>query len=313
MKLKLPDLGSEVDFGLGGELSYSANHDYFRSCINVLQRHGYRFSSGYDCVINSDIPINAGTSSSSALTVSWLHFLSLVSDTPTALSTEGIGRFAYEAEVLEFSGAGGMMDQYSTAFGGLIFLESNPHIAITPLKANLGQFVLGNSLESKPTQGILARVKSEITQAATAARRAYPDFSYHKTSMDELHSLEYRLEPRQFAVLEATFINRDLTLAARDVLLKEDVDHQKLGHLLTRHQEPLRDALGISTPKIDLMIEHALKAGALGAKINGSGGGGCMFAYAPDNAKEVAEAVGKLGEAMIITVDEGTRRESGNA
>ncbi|MEP0823197.1 MAG: GHMP kinase, partial [Ignavibacterium sp.] len=61
------------------------------------------------------------------------------------------------------------------------------------------------------------------------------------------------------------------------------------------------------------MIDAALKAGALGAKINGSGGGGCMFAYAPDNADRVAEAVGALGEAMVVSIDEGTRREPADA
>jgi galactokinase len=124
-----------------------------------------------------------------------------------------------------------------------------------------------------------------------------------------LRELKQNLEPKRLAVLEATLINRDLTLEARDLLLNDNVDHEKLGKLLTEHQGPLRDVLGISTPKIDSMIEQALKAGALGAKINGSGGGGCMFAYAPENAEEVAEAIGKVGEAMIITVDEGTRRE----
>jgi galactokinase len=57
------------------------------------------------------------------------------------------------------------------------------------------------------------------------------------------------------------------------------------------------------------MIEASLAAGALGAKINGSGGGGCMYAYAPDNdnAQTVAEAIEREGgKAYIINVDGGT-------
>jgi galactokinase len=57
------------------------------------------------------------------------------------------------------------------------------------------------------------------------------------------------------------------------------------------------------------MLRAALDAGALGGKINGSGGGGCMFAYAPNNPGEVVEAIEKVGgKAYIITVDKGTTK-----
>ena len=57
-------------------------------------------------------------------------------------------------------------------------------------------------------------------------------------------------------------------------------------------------------------MNAALAAGALGGKINGSGGGGCMFVYAPLHAEEVAAAIaGEGGKSYIITVDSGTREE----
>ncbi|MFC2133169.1 GHMP kinase, partial [Bacteroidota bacterium] len=58
------------------------------------------------------------------------------------------------------------------------------------------------------------------------------------------------------------------------------------------------------------MIDAAISAGALGAKINGSGGGGCMFAFAPNNALKVLEAVKKIsGEAFIVQISGGTKIE----
>jgi galactokinase len=55
------------------------------------------------------------------------------------------------------------------------------------------------------------------------------------------------------------------------------------------------------------MIDAALHAGAYGAKINGSGGGGCMFAYAPENSEKVKSAIeNEGGETYIVAVDEGT-------
>ncbi len=59
------------------------------------------------------------------------------------------------------------------------------------------------------------------------------------------------------------------------------------------------------------MIETSLGSGALGAKINGSGGGGCIFAYAPGKSKEVAEALQKLGARTYeVKMDEGVRVET---
>ena len=56
------------------------------------------------------------------------------------------------------------------------------------------------------------------------------------------------------------------------------------------------------------MIDSANEAGAVGCKINGSGGGGCMFAYAPGKASKVADAIESVGgKAFLINADEGTK------
>ncbi|MHA2426264.1 MAG: hypothetical protein ACXAEF_15860 [Candidatus Thorarchaeota archaeon] len=54
------------------------------------------------------------------------------------------------------------------------------------------------------------------------------------------------------------------------------------------------------------MIDAARDAGALGCKINGSGGGGTMLAFAPGKEKEVAEAIRNAGgEAHIARIGQG--------
>jgi len=64
----------------------------------------------------------------------------------------------------------------------------------------------------------------------------------------------------------------------------------------------------VSTPKIEAMMDAASNTGALGGKINGSGGGGCMFAYAPAHPEKVAEAIEQAGgKAYIVHSDNGTR------
>ena len=94
---------------------------------------------------------------------------------------------------------------------------------------------------------------------------------------------------------EASLRNRDLTAEAFELLKQKHPDSQKIGKLLNEHHALLRYNFARSTPKIDMMIDAALKAGALGCKVNGSGGGGTMLALAPECEEKVAEAIRSAG------------------
>ncbi|TDJ01946.1 MAG: GHMP kinase [Caldithrix sp.] len=308
INLDLPDIGERNSFSIASDIAYTEDKDYFKSVVNVLLRKGLTFSAGFDCTVKGDIPINAGTSSSSALVVTWVNFLAQMSDQAVQLSEEEIAEFAYQAEVLEFSQAGGMMDQYSTALGGTIFLDSRPKIDIERLPADLKTFVLGDSEEAKDTQEILGRVKERVFEIVRRLKKKRPGFSLGGIRREDVYEFAEDLSPEQLELLHGTVRNYEITLDAKEILLQTSLNHNRLGSLLNQHQSILRDVLKISTPKIDRMIAAALEAGAYGAKINGSGGGGCMFAYAPHNSQQVLQAIERAGgKSWLVNVDEGTR------
>ena len=310
VNISMPDISEEVSFKIGSELSYTKERDYLRSSLNIVLREGYTFSSGFDCLIHGDIPINAGASSSSALIVSWINFLLHMSDQSVSLPVEEIAYLAYKAEVLEFAEPGGMMDHYSTAVGGVIGLSSYPNIQLSKINTELGALVLGNSGEPKDTKFILARVKKGVIKIVDELKKQFPQFSLQDIKIDELGSFKNSLSDEQYELLYGTVRNRDITREALTLLGKKPLDHKLLGNLLNEHQAVLRDVLKISTPKIDSMIKAALDAGAYGAKINGSGGGGTMFAYAPENPKKVLEAIDQIAtETYIVYSDKGTQAE----
>lgn len=310
VSINLPDIESRIDFDLETVIPYIQKRDYFRSAVNVLQRMGYTFSSGISAEVRGNIPINSGTSSSSALLCTWVHFLIKSCDQKPQLTKSEIAEIAYKAEVVEFNEAGGMMDQYSTAVGDIIYLESVPKIHIEFLKPKIGTFVLGDSQEPKDTQKILSWVKFEMLAIIDKIKAVDPLFSLHTAPTDSIEKYKYLFDSQHFDLLKGNISDRDILLEAKAMMETDHLDDNKLGELLNLHQANLRDAKRISTPKINRMIEASLNAGALGAKINGSGGGGCMFAYAPNNPEKVAEAILKEGgKAYIITVDEGTRVE----
>lgn len=314
--LHLPDLGTKEEFSLDATFPYVKPRDYFRSTINVVKRKGLTFSKGFEATIHGNIPINSGTSSSSALIVSWAHFLDKLSDNPLNFSKKELGEIANAAEVLEFGEPGGMMDNYSTAIGNVIYLESTPVIKVEALTPKLGTFVLGDSLEPKDTLGIIARCRYGMEEVIKIVSDHDASFSIFTTPAEKLADYKSLLSNDQLGLLRANIEDRDILIEGKALLIDSAQNHasqnfdKHFGGLLYKHYQNLRDHKRTSTPKIERMMNAALGAGALGGKINGSGGGGCMFAYAPTHAEEVAEAIERAGgKSYIITVDEGTRIE----
>lgn len=74
----------------------------------------------------------------------------------------------------------------------------------------------------------------------------------------------------------------NLVIEAKEALLKED--WVKLGYLMDKNQEMLR-ILGVSSSKLESLIAASKRAGALGSKISGAGGGDNIIALVKDEGK----------------------------
>ncbi len=78
-----------------------------------------------------------------------------------------------------------------------------------------------------------------------------------------------------------------------------DKDWERLGTLMDYNQSYLED-LGVSSDKLNIMIDAAKKAGAYGAKLSGAGGGDCMIALvSAETESEVSKAITKAGGEII--------------
>lgn len=89
-------------------------------------------------------------------------------------------------------------------------------------------------------------------------------------------------------------------LTAEGVLALQRSDWPQLGRLMSLNQGILAE-LGLSTAKLDRIIAAALAAGALGAKLTGAGGGGCIIALVQDaSAAKVKAALSTFGPVYDI-------------
>ncbi|MFQ5721189.1 MAG: mevalonate kinase, partial [Candidatus Aminicenantales bacterium] len=309
-KIDLPDINERDEFLLGQELSYRHERDYLRSTVNILLREGIVPERGWGCSITGSIPINSGTASSSALVVAWTKFLLEAAKDPLADNLQVLAELSFKAEVEEFKEPGGKMDHFSSSLGGIISLYFSPRLKINKFKTSLQEFVLADSLEKKDTTGLLSYIKNNVLQALASLRKKIKNFSLNSPLTLETSAEIAKLKEEKKRLLLGILLTRDLTTEAIRTFRAKDFDHQHFGNLLNRQHQILRDYLHISTPKIEEMTKTALQAGALGAKINGSGGGGCIFAYAPQKANKVAKALEKLGaKAYIVKMDQGVWRE----
>jgi galactokinase len=292
------DLDTIDDFSLDAEIQYRTQRDYIRSAFNVMARNGISPRHGWDLLVRGTIPIAAGLSSSSAMTVGAIRAIAEMSE--ESLPSEELALRAYDSEVAEFGESGGTMDHYASAVGGVIHVNTVEN-RVTKLAAELESFVIGDSGEQKEdTVGDLRYIRTTVEAEYEKIEHKIQSFDRRTTPVDRVYELQQSAPSKERNMAEATLRNRDLTNRAVRLLSVPEPDNVELGRMLKEHHEILRDDFGRSTPKIERMITAAYDAGALGCKINGSGGGGSMMAYAVGCEQEVAAAIERAGGTAYI-------------
>jgi len=297
------DLDTSDEFSLDDEIQYRTQRDYIRSAFNVMARRGISPMQGWNLQVRGTIPIAAGLSSSSAMAVGAIKAILEMSG--ENMSPQEVALRAYDAEVAEFGESGGTMDHYASSIGGIIHVNTLDH-KVTTLPAKLDTFVIGDSGEKKDTVGDLRYIRTTVEEEYKKIGKQIESFDRRLTSISLVSELRQSEPSKERRMAEATLRNRDLTKRAFRLLSEPSLEGIEFGKMLTEHHEILRDELERSTSKIERLITAAYDAGALGCKINGSGGGGSMMAYTEGDEHGVASAVERAGGiAYIVKVGSG--------
>ncbi len=308
--IKMPDINLERIIDLDNDIIQVVKGDHFLSALKVLKRYNCVPNFGYDITIVGELPINAGTSSSSAVVISWVQFL-LEAFGPKHLATRAtISQIAYEAEVVEHGAPGGKMDHYSIGIGSVIFLETGDDFAFQIFDRPISGLIIGESGIPKETIGLLGDLKEKTWLAIHSVKAELRDFELKSANWADLKRYLNYVPDRLQNYFKAAITNHDITKKALAELSKNEPDYQTIGKLMTEHHNVLKNLLRITVPKIDKMVNAALGAGAFGVKIVGSGGGGCIVALAPKGKEQqVIDAIINAGgkNAYQVEVDLGAR------
>jgi len=304
----LPDINSERRFSIDEGFDVLDPGDFFGSTIRSVKKYGCIADMGYTITIQGNIPVNAGVSSSSAIVVAWCSFLLNTFGCNREITSEFIAQVAYEAEVLEHNSPGGKMDQYTIGIGNIIFIETGDHFNYQLIGKELDGLVLGESGLTKDTLGLLRSVKTNALKAIEIVKEQHSSFNIETATLKDYKEYSFLLSKELKPFFYAAIQNHLITKKALVGLKKEPVNLKEIGKLINDHHAILRDELKITVPRIDAMIEAALDAGAYGAKIVGSGGGGCIVAISPKGKEiEISQAIKNAGgkDAYPVLVAEG--------
>jgi galactokinase len=310
IKIHMPDIHeSRIIYLNENFTSKTGEIDFLLAGLRVVKKVGCHPNKGFVATIKSEIPLNAGVSSSSALVVGWIHLLLELFGADVKVESELIARLAYEAEVLEHNSPGGKMDQYTISLGHLLYLETGDSLQFQTFEQPLSHMILVESGIPKETLGTLRNIRALSQEAIELVREFNPNFILEDCSLEEMET-NLKILPKQLQpYFRAAITNHDITQKALNILRKDHLDLITLGALMSQHHRVLKELLNVSHPSIDKILDIALDQGAYGGKIVGSGGGGCaVILTAAKFEHNIIDALLKSGvkNAYPIAVSSGT-------
>ncbi len=254
-------------------------HPAVRECLKFM-----RIKQGIEMVHTSDLPARSGIGSSSAFTIGFLNAL-------YALAGRMVGkrRLASNAIYVEQDVVGesvGSQDQVAASFGGFNRIEFNgkENFIVQPVTLN----------------------RKRITELQNHLMFFFTGFS---RTASEIVVEQIRNTASKSTELKNM---REMVDEAVEILNNSNENIEGFGRLLDDSWQLKRSLSSrVSTDAVDDMYEVALKAGAIGGKLCGAGGGGFMLLFVPprkqrqvrkalDNFLHVPFSFETLGSQIIV-------------
>lgn len=212
---------------------------------------------------NTVFPRSLGLGSSSAVTVATIYGLSKLFLTPE-LENKELFDLAFTT-VKNVQGVGSGFDVAAAIYGGVIYYKNRGEI-INPLTYEQLPIVVGYTGTKADTVSMVQKVAEKKNENTMAVNLIFNNIA-------------------------------DLVERAKIALFEQN--WETLGSLMNLDQEYLAQ-LGVSTDRLEKMIQEAKQAGAYGAKLSGAGGGDCMIALvSKEKQAAVKEAIQQVGGQII--------------
>ncbi len=234
------------------------HHPVVRECFRYLG-----IERDIEIQYTADLPARTGMGSSSSFTVCLLH--SLYTHKGEVVSKRRLAEEAVHIEQEILKERVGSQDQFGAAIGGLqrIQFGTDGHIDCEPIP------LTSDKLEALGRNLIL--FYTGLTRTAHEVLREQIDKTKSGNLDDQLHRLGALVDPAVDAVLAGKFDTFGEILDC-GWAIKQSLSSQ------------------IANSQISEWYERAKSAGAIGGKLLGAGGGGCLLFYAPESTHDAIRA-----------------------
>ncbi len=249
-------------------------HPAIKNAMQMLDMHEIRLT------YESDLPARSGLGTSSSFAVGMLNAFHALKGKYADKK-----RLADEAIYLERTlcqEAGGWQDQIAASFGGLNRIDFN-----------------SDGYEVSPVI-ISPERKKRLNENLVMFFTGFTRFSHE---VQEANNSDKRDKTKQLNEMYA------LVDEAEKILTDKNSDIDEFGKLLDYTWRLKRQTgSAVSTNDIDMLYEKGLRAGALGGKLLGAGGGGFLIFYTrPENRESLKRAMEKLMYVPFEFENGGTR------
>jgi D-glycero-alpha-D-manno-heptose-7-phosphate kinase len=252
-------------------------HPLLREALRMM-----KIEPGVEVVSIADIPSGTGLGSSSSFSVALLN--ALYAHQRVFAPKEQLAREACMLEIEWLGEPIGKQDQYAAAFGGVNFIEFEPHGGVTVQPLTL------------PTD-VVSELERNLMLFFTGSQREAKSVLAHQNEAVEKDGATFG---RIGQMVELAYEMRDLLLAG---------DLDAFGAALHRGWMMKRGVSNlISNASIDGLYERARAAGAIGGKIAGAGGGGFLLLYCPKPAQAAVHSALAELQSLDFRLDWGGAR-----
>ncbi len=264
VRIEAPDIDLKADLD-----SLPQNHPIRVTLQSVLHELGIRQPPAFLIRLSSTIPMASGLGSGTALTVATIR--AVANFLGKNLSNERVSDLAFEVEKI-YHGTPSGIDNTVVVYNMPVFFQRGmDHPTVEKFSVPVPFWlVIGDT-----------GIRSATAQAVGELRQKWQDNpAFYDSLFDQVTEIVHKAK----------------------VLIENGLPDAMGSLMLENHA--LLQAMGVSSPELDRLVEAARISGAYGAKLSGGGKGGNMIALADrEHTSQVAEALLSHGAVRTIITE----------
>jgi len=265
--------------------------DFVRGVAAVLQAHGCPLT-GANLVVDGQVPMGAGLSSSASLEVAIA--MALLSVAHGALPPLELAKICQRAEHEYVGTRCGIMDQFVAVFGQdahalMLDCRSLSYQAL-PIPSDVRLVICNSMVKHELAAGEYNRRRSDCEAGVRMLQEDQPSVrALRDVTLADLERNKNRLPELVYRRCHHVISEDDRVLSAADALRAGNLS--RFGQLMNASHQSLRDDYEVSCRELDLLVALASGcAGVFGSRMTGGGFGGCTITLVRSDAAERFQA-----------------------